>query len=80
MQQEGHNNDWIYQDGPAPGPIKGSRSHYYNQWKWDSDPEMGGDFVAGANVPEEDLENENFVANERVSCLNSWIAHHGPAL
>lgn len=61
MQQEGHNNDWIYQDGPAPGPIKGSRSHYYNQWKWDSDPEMGGDFVAGANVPEEDLENENFV-------------------
>jgi len=63
--QEGHNNDWIYPDGPAPGPIKGSASHYYNQWKWDSDPGMGGDFAAGPNVPEEDLENENFVANER---------------
>ena len=38
LQQEGHNNDWIYPDGPAPGPIKGSASHYYNQWKWDSEP------------------------------------------
>jgi hypothetical protein len=65
-QQEGHGPDWIYQGGPPPGPIKGSRSHYYNEWKWDSDPETGGDFVAGSNVPEEDLQNENFVANEQV--------------
>jgi len=63
--QEGHGPDWIYQGGPPPGPIKGSRSHYYNEWKWDSDPETGGDFVAGSNVPEEDLQNENFVANEQ---------------
>lgn len=67
MQQEGHGNDWIYPGGPPPGPIKGSRSHYYNEFKWDSDSETGGDFAAGANVPEEDLDNENFVANERVS-------------
>jgi hypothetical protein len=33
---------------------------------------MGGDFVAGANVPEEDLDNENFVANERVAFLSSF--------
>jgi hypothetical protein len=44
-----------------------SSSHYYNEFKWDSDPETSGDFAAGTNVPEEDLDNENFVANERVS-------------
>ena len=29
----------------------------------------GGDFAAGPNVPEEDLDNENFVANEQVRVL-----------
>ena len=63
--QEGHGTDWIYDNGPVPGPIKGARSHYYNEFQWDSDPETSGDFVDGPNVPAEDLENENFVANER---------------
>jgi hypothetical protein len=66
LQQEGHSNDWIYGGGPYPGPIKGGASHYYNEFRWDSDPETGGDFVAGENVPEDDLDNYNFVANERV--------------
>jgi len=67
VQQEGHGKDWIYTDGPDSGPLKGARSHYYNEFKWDSDRKTGGDFAAGSNVPEEDLINENFVANERAS-------------
>jgi len=54
--QEGHDNNWIYDNGPVPGPIKGAKSHYYNEWRWDSDPDTSGDFVTGANVPEEDTE------------------------
>ena len=66
-QQEGHADNWILPLGSAPGPLKGSRSHYYNEWQWDSDPSTGGDFVSGNNVPLTDIYGENFVANEQVT-------------
>lgn len=66
-QQEGHADNWILPLGSAPGPIKGARSHYYNEWQWDSDPSTGGDFASGKNVPVSDIYGENFVDNEQVS-------------
>jgi hypothetical protein len=51
--------DWTYGNGlGAVGP----RAYYYNQWKWDED----GDLDASPDLPEDDTDNENFVANERV--------------
>jgi len=63
--QEGHADNWILPLGSAPGPIKGARSHYYNEWQWDSDPSTGGDFASGKNVPVSDIYGENFVDNEQ---------------
>lgn len=63
--QEGHAPDWILPLGSASGPLKGPKSHYYNEWAWDSDPSTGGDFAAGDKVPVEDIVGENFVDNEQ---------------
>lgn len=84
IQQEGHDNNWIYDNGPVSGPIKGAKSHYYNEWRWDSDADTSGDFVTGANVPEEDTEvgvdpsGNLVVANERVSASppHCPLPHH----
>ena len=84
IQQEGHGNNWIYDNGPVPGPIKGAKSHYYNEWRWDSDADTSGDFVTGANVPEEDTEAgvdpswNLVVANERVSVLSTSLSAPSP--
>lgn len=58
--QYGHGPDWIYEGGPSGGPLRGSRSYYFNEYKTDPD------FTPGKDVPEDDvMDNENMVANEK---------------